>query len=391
MSSILAIGLIMLAGVASGRAAVSFGVSSAVGYLFAGLAVGQVLPGVASALTPLGMGFACDIGLALIAFVVGGELESERVRTLPRGVMRIAIIQAVTCVALVTGVTVLLGRPLELGLVLGSIAAATAPASTIMIVRRTGARGPLTSTLLSVVAIDDVVCIVIYAIAAAGARAIPDWTLSQSAAGVVGVFLWEVLGAILVGAVIGIALGYFVRCARGGDELVVITVGAIFLTAGIAGRMHASPLISCLVLGATISNLVVGSRKLFASVDSFSPPIYVLVFSLAGVAFSFGELRSGMILFAAYTVMRAAGKIVGAGFAAALSGAESSVSRFIGISLLPQAGLAAGLVVAAGVALPDYRVLLASIVIPGVFLFELVGLQLAERCLVQAGEAKEGR
>lgn len=391
MSSILAIGLIMLAGVASGRAAVNFGVSSAVGYLFAGLAVGQVLPGVMSALTPLGMGLASDIGLALIAFVVGGELESERVRTLPRGVMRIAIIQAVTCVVLVTGVTVLLGRPLELGLVLGSIAAATAPASTIMIVRRTGARGPLTSTLLSVVAIDDVVCIVIYAIAAAGARAIPDWTISQSAAGVVGVFLWELLGAILVGAVIGIALGYFVRCARGGDELVVITVGAILLTAGIAGRMHASPLVSCLVLGATISNLVVGSRKLFASVDSFSPPIYVLVFSLAGVSFSFGELRSGVILFAAYAIMRAAGKIVGAGFAAALSGADSSVSRFIGMSLLPQAGLAAGLVVAAGVALPDYRALLTSIVLPGVFLFELVGLRLVERCLVQAGEAKAGR
>ncbi|HAI87749.1 MAG TPA: hypothetical protein DCL63_12240, partial [Firmicutes bacterium] len=186
MSSILAVGLIMLSGVALGRAAAGFGVSSVVGYLLAGVTLGHVWPGIADAITPAGAAFASEVGLSLIAFVVGGELEARRVRSLPRGAMGIAFGQAVGCILAVVAASAIAGKPLGFGLALGAIAAATAPSTTIMIIRRHKADGPLTRMLLSVVAMDDAVCILLYAVSVSVARALPVAGAPQSIAGVAG-------------------------------------------------------------------------------------------------------------------------------------------------------------------------------------------------------------
>jgi Kef-type K+ transport system membrane component KefB len=302
----------------------------------------------------------------------------------------IAFMQAIGCILAVVTACMWLDQPLGFGLVLGAIAAATAPSTTIMITRKYRSDGPLTNALLSVVAIDDAVCILLYAIAVAVARALPDGIMSQSPSGVFGVFLWELLGAVLVGVVVGIAMGFFIKYVRGADELVVVVVGAVLLAAGLASRMHVSPLISSLVLGATVSNLVVGSRRLFASADRFSPPIYVTLFCLAGVGCSFNALSSSLGLFTAYVIARVAGKVIGAGIASGLAGVGRQIGSNIGLSLLPQAGLAAGLTVAAGVALPDHYQMLASIIVPGMLFFEAVGPPLVARSLRIAGEIHTG-
>jgi diaminopimelate dehydrogenase len=330
--------------------------------------------------------FASNVGLALIAFVVGGELEVGNLRSLPRGVIGIACIQAIGCMAAVVGVCVWVGQPLSFGLVLGAIAGATAPSTTIMITRKYRTEGPLTRALLSVVAVNDAVCLILYAVSVAVARALPDGIASQSASGVFGVFLWELFGAVVVGVVVGIAMGFFIKYVRGADELVVVVVSSVLLTAGLSSRMYVSPMISCLVLGATISNMVVGSRRLFSSVDRFSPPIYVMLFCLAGVGCSFDALSGSLGLFVAYVVARVLGKVVGAGAASGLAGVGGRIGRYMGLSLLPQAGLAAGLTVAAGVALPGHYRMLASIVIPGMLLFETVGPPLILMSLRATGE-----
>ena len=389
MSSILAAGLVMLSGVALGRVAAGFGVSSVVGYLLAGITLGHAWPGIGGAITQAGAAFAAEMGLSLIAFVVGGELEARRIRSLPRGAVGIASAQAILCMAAVLGATAIAGKPLALGLALGAIAAATAPSTTIMIIRRHKADGPLTRMLLSVVAVDDAVCIMLYAVAVSVARALPVAGASQSVLGVAGVFLWELAGSVMVGVVIGIALGYFVKYARGGDELVVIVVGAVLLASGLGSRMHVSPIISCLVLGATLTNLVTGSRKLFATIDRFSPPVYVLLFALAGVGCDFRSLAASIPFFVLYIAARVAGKVVGSFLAALAARASSSARLRIGLSLLPQAGLAAGLTVAAGVALPDHRSMLASIVVPGILFFEAIGPSLLTLCLKNAKETHD--
>jgi Kef-type K+ transport system membrane component KefB len=230
----------------------------------------------------------------------------------------------------------------------------------------------------------------LYAVAVSVARALPIAGAPQSVLGVVGVFLWELAGSVMVGVVVGIALGYFVKYARGGDELVVIVVGAVLLAAGLGSRMHVSPIISCLVLGATLTNLVMGSRKLFATIDRFSPPVYVLLFALAGVGCNFRMLAASISFFALYLVARVGGKVMGSFLAALAAQASSAVRLRIGLSLLPQAGLAAGLTVAAGVALPDHGSMLASMVVPGILLFEAVGPFLLATCLKKAGEAHDG-
>jgi len=368
----------------------ALGISSVVGYLLAGIMLGHAWPGIGGAITPAGAAFAAEMGLSLIAFVVGGELEARRIRSLPRGAVGIAFAQASLCMAAVLAAAAIAGKPPALGLVLGAIAAATAPSTTIMIIRRQKADGPLTRMLLSVVAVDDAVCIMLYAVAVSVARALPVAGASQSVTGVAGVFLWELVGSVMVGVVVGIALGYFVKYARGGDELVVIVVGAVLLAAGLGSRMHVSPIISCLVLGATLTNLVMGSRKLFATIDRFSPPVYVLLFALAGVGCNFRMLAASISFFALYLVARVGGKVMGSFLAALAAQASSAVRLRIGLSLLPQAGLAAGLTVAAGVALPDHGSMLASMVVPGILLFEAVGPFLLATCLKKAGEAHDG-
>ncbi|NLH86692.1 MAG: hypothetical protein GX460_00635 [Firmicutes bacterium] len=386
MNSVLAISLLMLSGVVAGRVVVGWGLSSVVGYLLAGIAIGQIWPGIVGVITPAGVAFASSVGLALIAFVVGGELEVGNLRSLPRGVIGIACMQAIGCMAAVVGVCVWVGQPLSFGLVLGAIAGATAPSTTIMITRKYRTEGPLTRALLSVVAVNDAVCLILYAVSVAVARALPDGIASQSASGVFGVFLWELFGAVVVGAVVGIAMGFFIKYVRGADELVVVVVSSVLLTAGLSSRMYVSPMISCLVLGATISNMVVGSRRLFSSADRFSPPIYVMLFCLAGVGCSFDALSGSLGLFVAYVVARVLGKVVGAGAASGLAGVGGRIGRYMGLSLLPQAGLAAGLTVAAGVALPGHYRMLASIVIPGMLLFETVGPPLILMSLRATGE-----
>jgi len=390
MSSILAVGLVMLSGVALGHVAAALGVSSVVGYLLAGITLGHAWPGIGGAITPAGTAFAAEMGLSLIAFVVGGELEARRIRSLPRGAVGIAFAQASLCMAAVLAAAAIAGKPPALGLVLGAIAAATAPSTTIMIIRRQKADGPLTRMLLSVVAVDDAVCIMLYAVAVSVARALPVAGASQSVTGVAGVFLWELVGSVMVGVVVGIALGYFVKYARGGDELVVIVVGAVLLASGLGSRMHVSPIISCLVLGATLTNLVTGSRKLFATIDRFSPPVYVLLFALAGVGCNFRSLADSSMFMFVLLLARVGGKAIGSFMAALAAQTGAAVRLRIGLSLLPQAGLAAGLTVAAGVALPDHRSMLASIVVPGILLFEAVGPSLLATCLKKAGEARDG-
>ncbi|MCR4427143.1 MAG: cation:proton antiporter, partial [Firmicutes bacterium] len=159
MNVVLAIGLLLISGVAAGRLAGELKMSSVTGYLVAGLVLGQVWPGIRQPVSGMAIALATDIGLGLIAFVVGGELEAGRLRSLARGVLGMALAQALGAFALVALVSVLLGHSSGVGLVIGAIAAATAPASTIMVVRRHKAEGPLTQALIPVVAIDDAICI----------------------------------------------------------------------------------------------------------------------------------------------------------------------------------------------------------------------------------------
>ena len=307
MSSILAAGLVMLSSVALGRVAASFGVSSVVGYLLAGVTLGHAWPGIGDAITPAGAAFAAEMGLSLIAFVVGGELEARRIRSLPRGAVSIAFAQAILCMAAVLGAAAVAGKPPALGLALGAIAAATAPSTTIMIIRRHKADGPLTRMLLSVVAVDDAVCIMLYAVAVSVARALPVAGASQSVAGVAGVFLWELAGSVTVGVVIGIALGYFVKYARGGDELVVIVLGSVLLAAGLGSRMHVADhklpgsRHDPFELGDGQQEAICDHRPVLASGN-------VLLFALAGVGCNFKSLATWISFFGLYLVARVAGR-----------------------------------------------------------------------------------
>ncbi|MGB4336970.1 MAG: cation:proton antiporter [Bacillota bacterium] len=388
MISVLAVGLVMLASAVVGGVVAALGFSSAAGYILAGMAVGQLLPGLREAVTPAGMALAADIGLGLIAFVVGGELEASRLRGFPRGAMGMAFGQALACVILISAVTVALGFRIELGLALGAIAATTSPASTVLVTRRLRAGGQLTNALLSVVAINDALCLLLFSVVLAVARALAQWAVSQSLLGMAGIVLWEVFGSLLVGSVAGIALAYFIRQVRGGDELTVVLVGAVLLASGLSDRMHTSPVIACLVFGAVVTNLVMGSRRLFAAIDRFSAPLYVLVLALAGVTVQTGQVLGAGVLLAAYVAMRVVGKVSGAGLAGRFVQAEASVRRFLGLCLTPHAGLATGLVLAASGALPEQAGLMAAVVVPGVLAFEAVGLRIVETCLTKAGEAQ---
>ena len=158
--------------------------------------------------------------------------------------------------------------------------------------------------------------------------------MSQSLLGMAGIVLWEIFGSLLVGSVAGSPLR-LIRQVRGGDELTVVLVGAVLLASGLSDRMHTSPVIACLVFGAVVTNLVMGSRRLFAAIDRFSAPLYVLVLARAGVTVQTGQVLGAGVLLAAYVAMRVVGKVSGAGLAGRFVQAEASVRRFLGCASRP--------------------------------------------------------
>ncbi len=339
-----------------------------------------------------------QIALMLIAFGIGEHVELRRLGSVARDVMYISIVQAVAAFVLVAGgtwiTTWLISGPdvaahehLILALLLGAVAVATAPAAVLHIVRELNARGPLTSTLLAVVAVDDGLAIMIFGMAVSAAHQLvgSGGTPLQALAAC----FYEIGASLAIGIVTGFLIDFVLHKLHNRGEMLTAGLALLLLCGELTRMLHLSPLLAGMMAGFTIINRAERDVRLFRALNAFEPPIYVLFFTLAGVHLDLSALKLAGWVGLVYFVARICGKYFGSWLGGLMSGADKTVRNYIGLALLPQAGVAIGLVfmVSSDPQLAAWSAIITPVVLAGVVLSELGGPVLARVTIEKAGEA----
>ena len=327
-----------------------------------------------------GTAFLPDIALAFIAFSTGEFFRIDALKKSGWGVILLTLSESLLASALVfLAVFYLLGLPLAFSIVLAALAAATAPASTMMTIRQTGAKGPFVDTLLQVVALDDIVGLVAYSVAISIALSAASG--EAFALGAVIVPLIKNLAAVALGAVFGFVMKGILT-NRNTDNRLIVSIALLFAFCGACAAFGISPLLGCMAMGTVYINTTDDTR-LFRQLGYFSPPILLLFFVRSGLSFDLGALLSAtgsigryplLVVGVVYFVVRIAGKYGGAFLGAAATHKEESIRNYLGLALIPQAGVAIGLAALGARTLGgETGKALETIILASSVLYELIG------------------
>jgi Kef-type K+ transport system membrane component KefB len=394
MEGLLLIGIACIAGFFGGKLSNKLGFPAVVGYIMAGLILG---PSALRLLSPDfvdSVGFIADTTLGLVAFIIGSELRFSQLRKTGKSIISIILCQSFVAFAVVALPLYLLTKNLPLAVIFGAMAPASAPAGTLVVLQEYRSKGPLTNTLLAVVGLDDGLAIVIYAFAAAIARASLAGSGEVSVATALARPFLQTGEAILAGVLVGLLMAAVLRKVRTTEETLIVALGGVLLCTGLSNFLNFSLILSNLVLGMVLTNTFLRiSRRTYRAIQLITPPLYVIFFVLAGAHLQVGLLAKMGLIGLVYLVGRTAGKTGGAFFGAAISKAEPQVRNWVGIGILSQAGVAVGLAIMVGrefsplgaegenLALIAINVIAATTII-----FELIGPLTIKLAITKAGE-----
>lgn len=409
MEALLSLSIALLAGLLLSRPAKKLKLPAVTAYLVAGILVGPYCLG---AFGVSGLGFTsmanvksysiiCDAALGFIAFSIGNEFRLSQLKEIGKKATIVGISQAVFTTLLVDAVLIGLHfampeiLPLEAAIILGAIASATAPAATLMVVKQYKAKGPVTDILLPVVAIDDAVGLVLFAISFGIARA-----MNAGAVNVLSVIVEPILEVVLslaLGAAMGILFHICERFFHSRSKRLSVSVAFVLLTIGLSqlkfnvSGIHIafSSLLTCMMLGTMFCNICDFSEELMERVDRWTAPLFVLFFVLSGAELElsvFGNLLM-VVIGLVYILSRSAGKCAGAFISAKATHCDDNIVKYLGITLLPQAGVALGMAMKSK-EFGEIGELVATITLFAVLIYELVGPMLTKIALTKAGDIK---
>ena len=411
MEFLLAIGMAMFAGLFLSRLTDRFHFPDVTSYLIAGLLVGPLCLG---RLGIPGLGFASfefveelslisDVALGFIAFSIGSEFRLSSLKKIGRQATIIAVFQALTATLLVDlvliGLHQILGDklPLSTCILLGAIATATAPAATLMVVNQYKAHGPLTDILLPVVALDDAVGLIVFAVSNGIAKAVSNGDVNMVSLLVNPII--EIAASIGLGTLVGwffseVEIHFYSKSKR-----LSLAVTFVILCAGLSMmhfdlgnglELHFSSLLVCMMCGTIFCNMCDFSEGIMYKTERWTAPIYVLFFVISGAELDlrvFSEW-SVVLIGIAYILARSVGKIFGASVSAKMVHCTETICKYLGITLLPQAGVALGMSVTVAASFGPEGALVRNIVLFSVLIYELAGPMMTKMALTAAGEIK---
>lgn len=385
--------VILFAGMVTAKLLSRFKLPNVTGYLIAGLIIGPSILGIIPKEGVDKLSIISEAALSFIAYSIGSEFNIGNLKRVGKGVIVVTVFEALTAVLFVDLVMIfILKQPIPFSLVLGAIAAATAPAATLMVVRQYKAKGPVVSTLLPVVAIDDAVGIIAFGISMTIAKALVNSSNKISVTRILFIPLLEIFFALLIGFLMGILLTYLSKRVKGEDSLLSLVIATLFATAGLAISLDLSSLLACMMVGATLTNLDPNNKRAFTTVERFTPPILISFFTIAGVQLDISILKQVGMLGLVYIVVRVIGKMLGAFVGAKISKFPDTVQKYLGFTLIPQAGVAIGLSMIAQNTLPSpYGAQVRTIILAATVIYELVGPMITKQALIRAGEIEVGK
>ena len=418
MDILLTLSIALFAGLMLSRLAKLLKLPAVTAYLIAGILIGPYLLGKLGVIWGIpGLGFTSmdnkafeiisDVALGFIAFSIGNEFRLSQLKSTGKQATIIGIVQAVVTTLLVDaaliGLHFILGDkfPLPVAIILGAIASATAPAATLMVVRQYKAKGPLTDILLPIVALDDAVGLVLFAVSFGVAKAL----LPGQEVSVISIIvepIVEVILSLLLGFVMGQLFTFFERFFHSNTRRLAMSVTFVLLTVALSMikfeifgiHVAFSSLLVCMMLGTVFCNECDFSEELMDRVDKWTAPLFVLFFVISGAELELSVFTSPAIILIGivYIVSRSIGKYSGAFVSAKASKCQPNIVKYLGITLLPQAGVALGMANKAEVALGDIGKMVLNITLFAVLIYEIFGPMLTKISLIKAGEIKpEGK
>lgn len=409
MYTLLSVSIAILAGLLMTRVFKPLRLPSVTAYLIAGVLIGPYFLG---ALGIEGLGFTSgeevaglslvsEIALGFIAFSIGNEFRLEELRVTGRQAFIVGIFQALTAAVMVdlALLAVHMAMPEKLSvaqaITLGAIATATAPAATLMVVRQYKAKGPLTSLLLPIVALDDAVGLIVFAVSFGIAKTLESGTVDLISI-LVNPFL-EILCSLLLGAVMGWFLTQLEKLFNSNTNRLNLTIAFVFLTASLAmlsfdlGPVHIgfSSLLVCMMLGTVFCNICPLSHDLMGAADKWTSPLFALFFVISGSELELGVFSDMAIVMIGlvYILSRCIGKYTGASLSARGTHCSPEICKYLGITLFPQAGVALGMC-ATAMQLGEEGALIRNITLFAVLVYELAGPMATKMALTKAGDIR---
>lgn len=351
-------------------------------YIITGILLGPFCLNVVPSTVTDGMEFLADIALAFIAFSTGEFFKFETLKKNGGKVVIITILESVLASILIFCLTYfMLGLDLAFSLVLAALASATAPASTVMTIRQTGAKGDFVDTLLQVVALDDVVGLILYSVAISIALAIAPGAGAFSISNIIIPIATNIV-VLLAGALFGVVMKLLMPQKRSTDNRLIILISLLFAFCGICALLDVSPLLGCMSMGMIYINIT-NDDKLFKQLNYFSPPILLLFFVRSGICFKLDALVntssavgsvSLLTVGILYFIVRIIGKYIGAYLGCLVTKKDSKVRKYLGLALIPQAGVAIGLAALGARTLGgEIGNALQTIILASSVLYELIG------------------
>lgn len=382
------IAIMLAAALLAGKVVKKLKLPNVTGYLVIGLLIGPYCLDVLSEELLDSMTLVTELALGCIAFSIGAEFKISFLRKIGKAPIVIGVLEGLGAVFVVDAVLLILGYDVTFALAMGAIASATAAASTLMIVKQYKAKGPVTSTLLPVVALDDAVALIAFGLSMAVANVI-----SSHGEAPIGKLLIEpvkeIFGGLLFGAFLGLVMVYAVRWYTGRGNRLAITILMICFCVGVSDMVGFSSLLACMMLSTVFVNLSKYRDEIYEPLDRITPPIYMMFFIISGASLDVTIITSVGLVGAVYVIGRVVGKVLGTVIGAKISKAPKVVSKWLGLTLVPQEGVAIGLATSAAVSLPEYGAKIQTIVLCGVVIYELVGPVITKTALKKAGELNE--
>ena len=380
---LLVLSIILFAGFIMTRLTNTLNLPKVSGYILAGILIGPCGLNMIPADMIDSLSFVSDLALAFIAFGVGKFFKKEVIRKTGSKVLIVTFFEAMTAGVLVTVFSrAVFHLDLDFALILGAIATATAPASTMMTINQYKAKGEFVNTLLQIVALDDVVCLLAFSIVAAVAGATEGGAVAAQE--IVLPVVYNVF-ALLLGFFCGYFLSRLLIPARSKDNRLILAIAMLTGISGICTSLNISALLSCMVFGAAYINLT-RDKKLYRQLNNFTPPIMSLFFIVSGMKLDIGALSTVGVIGLCYFLIRIVGKYVGTYVGCAITGMSREARRYMGLALVPQAGVAIGLAFLGERLLPGERgQLLLTIILSSSVLYEMVGPICAKLALIFSG------
>ena len=408
-SIFLSLSVALLVGLLLSRLAKKVQLPAVTAYLVAGVLIGPFalgrigIPGIGITGEQIaGFGLISDLALGFIAFSMGSEFRISQLKRIGKQATFVGVFQALFTTVIVDAALIILHLiipdkfSLQSAIVLGAVATATAPAATLMVVKQYKAKGPVTDILLPVVALDDAVGLVVFAVSFGIARSLGTGTVNVTS--VILEPVLEVILSLFLGFVMGLLFTLCEKYFHSRSKRMAVSVTFVMMTVAISsmsfeiGSVHIgfSSLLACMMLGTVFCNICEVSEELMERADRWTTPVLILFFVISGAELELSVFADIMVVLigAVYIISRSLGKYFGAGISARLSKCNPNVVKYLGITLLPQAGVALGMAIKA-IELGPEGAIVRNITLFAVLVYEIIGPLLTKVALTKAGDINE--